>query len=83
MSLESSVIGRQIRYHCPHGSMVKHTPANAEDTRSIPDLGRFHLPQSNKHVRHIYSACALDPGAETTEAREPVSPCFATQKPPQ
>ena len=76
-------IGRQIHYHCPHGSMIKHPPASAEDTCSIPDLGRLQLPQSSKHVHHIYSACAVDPGAKTTEACEPVSPCFATEKPPQ
>ena len=29
------------------GSVVKHLPANAGDTGSIPDLGRFHMPWSN------------------------------------
>ena len=31
----------------PGGSMVKNLLANAGDTRWIPDLGRFHMPQSN------------------------------------
>ena len=28
--------------------MVKNPPANAGDTGSIPDLGRSHMPQSDK-----------------------------------
>ena len=31
----------------PGGAGVKNPPANAEDTGSIPGLGRFHVPQSN------------------------------------
>ena len=31
----------------PGGSVVKNRPANARDTDSIPDLGRFQMPQSN------------------------------------
>ena len=31
----------------PGGPMVKNLPANAGDTGSIPDLGRFHVPQGN------------------------------------
>ena len=31
----------------PGGSLVKNPPANAEDTGSFLDLGRFHMPQSN------------------------------------
>ena len=31
----------------PAGSVVKHPPTNAEDTDSIPDLGRSHMPLSN------------------------------------
>ena len=30
----------------PGGSVVKDPPANAGDTSSIPDLGRFHVPQN-------------------------------------
>ena len=29
------------------GQVVKYLPANAGDTGSIPDLGRFHMSQSN------------------------------------
>ena len=32
----------------PSGSVVKNLPANAGDMNSIPDLGRFHMPWSNK-----------------------------------
>ena len=28
--------------------MVKNLPANAGDMGSVPDLGRFHMPHSNK-----------------------------------
>ena len=31
----------------PGGSGVKNLPTNAGDTRSIPDIGRSHMPQSN------------------------------------
>ena len=31
----------------PDGSVVKNLPANAEDTGSIPGLGRSHMPESN------------------------------------
>ena len=31
----------------PGDSVVKNLPANAGDMGSIPDLGRFHMPQSN------------------------------------
>ena len=31
----------------PHSSVVKNPPANAGDTGSIPDPGRFHVPQSS------------------------------------
>ena len=31
----------------PGGSVVKNSPANAGDTDSIPDRGRFHMLQSN------------------------------------
>ena len=31
----------------PGGSVVKSTPANVEDTGSIPDLGRSHMPRSS------------------------------------
>ena len=41
--------GRQEAFHrgFPDGSVVKNPPANAGDMGSIPDLGRFHMPQSN------------------------------------
>ena len=31
----------------PGGPVVKNLPANVGDTGSIPDLGRFHMPQGN------------------------------------
>ena len=44
--------GENKRECFPGGSVVKNLPANAGDTGSIPDPGRFHMPWSNK-------ACAL------------------------
>ena len=32
----------------PGGLAVKNTPANAGDTGSIPDLGRFNMPRATK-----------------------------------
>ena len=37
------IIGRDF----PSGPVVKNLPANAGDTGSIPDLGEFHVLQSN------------------------------------
>ena len=31
----------------PHGPVVKNLPANAGDTGSVPDSGRFYLPGGN------------------------------------
>ena len=40
----------------PGGLVLKNLPANAEDTGSIPVLGRSHRPQSNKaHVPQLLS----------------------------
>ena len=52
----------------PGGSVVKNPPANAGDTGSIPDPGRSHEPWSIcARVHPNYWACALGPGAPTTE----------------
>ena len=45
------------------GSVVKNQPANAGDTGSVPDLGRFHMPQSTKPMSHNYWVCALETGS--------------------
>ena len=31
----------------PGGPVVENPPANAENTGSVPGLGRFHMPQGN------------------------------------
>ena len=49
--------------------MVKNPPANAGDTGSIPDLGRF------LHALEQLSLCAT-----TTEGRAPQSPCSSTRE---
>ena len=45
----------------PGGAVVKNLPANAGDTRSIPGLGRSHMPWATKPMGHNYWACALEP----------------------
>jgi hypothetical protein len=45
----------------PGGSAVKNPPANAGDTGSVPNLGRSHVPLSNKPMGHNCWACALEP----------------------
>ena len=36
----------------PGGPLVKSLPANAEDTGSVPGLGRSHTPLASKPVCH-------------------------------
>ena len=55
----------------PGSSVVKNLPANAGDTGSIPDLGRSHMPQSNK-------ACAPQPLSLCSRARP-----LQQERPPQ
>ena len=38
----------------PGGAVVKHPPANAGDTGSIPGLGRPHMPRATEPVHHNY-----------------------------
>ena len=41
------------------GSVVKNLPANTEDTGSIPDPERSHMPRSNKaHAPQLLSQCS-------------------------
>ena len=43
----------------PGGSVVKNPPANAEDTGSIPGLGRSHVPWSNyAHEPQLLNLCS-------------------------
>ena len=42
------------------GSVVKNPLVNAEDTGSVPDLGRSDMPQS-KPLHHNDCACAPEP----------------------
>ena len=44
----------------PGGSLIQN-PANAGDTGSIPDLGRFTCHGATKPMRHNYCSCALEP----------------------
>ena len=47
IAFPSLFIKRNVLQGFPDGSVVKNPPANAGDTGSIPDLGRFHILQSN------------------------------------
>ena len=63
----------------PAGSVVKNLPANAGDTGSIPDPGRFHMPWSNQAcASQLLSLCSgawelqlRNPCAAATEAHSP------------
>ena len=44
--LESSLLIQWLRIHLPK-KKKRNSPANARDMGSIPDLGRFLMPQSN------------------------------------
>ena len=60
----------------PGGSVVENTPASAEDTGSIPDLGRSNIEWSNEaqepHLRSLRSRAwelqLRSPRAPTAEA---------------
>ena len=73
------VIVRESHRDFPGGLVVKNLPANAGDTRSIPDPGRSHMPQNNlARVPQLLSLCSrarepqlLSPRPVTTEARAP------------
>ena len=70
----------------PGGLVHKNLLANAEDTGSIPGLGRSHMPQSNKaHVPQLLSqhsrVCSLQQekrlqmrSSHTTMTSSPCSP---------
>ena len=60
----------------PGGSVVKNPPANAGDTGSIPDLGRFLVLQSN----YVYELQLLSSCVATTEAHALKSLCSATRE---
>ena len=65
----------------PGGSVVKNPPANAGDTDSIPDPGRYpHTSEQLSHVPQLLGLCSRTAG---TEARAPQSPCSATRGAPQ
>ena len=51
--------------------MVKNPSANAEDTGSIPGLGRSHTQQSNQ--ARVPQLCALEPDAAATESSVPTA----------
>ena len=65
------------------GSVVKNPPANAGDTKSIPDLGRTHMPLSNSApAPWLLSLCSrarerllLSLHVATAEAHVPESSC--------
>ena len=51
----------------PGGPVVKNTPANAGDTSLTPGLGRFHVHEAAKAMRHSCWTCALGLGATTSK----------------
>ena len=47
---------KEGKWDFPGGPVVKNSPANAGDTGSIPDLGRFHMSQAC--TPQLLSLCA-------------------------
>ena len=45
---EESIMSLKPRERFPGGSVMKSLPANAGDTDSIPDAGRYHMARSNE-----------------------------------
>lgn len=58
----------------PGSSVAKNSPANAEDTGLIQDLGRSHLLRSNSAPTQLLSLCSRG------EVLRLLSPCAATPK---
>ena len=49
---------QKILQNFPGGLVVKNPPANAEDTGSIPGLGRFHMPRGTQaHAPQLLRRC--------------------------
>ena len=75
----------------PCGLVVKHLPANAGDSGSIPPLGRSHLLRRNKACApQLLSLCSracepepLSPHVTATEAHVPRARAPSQMKPPQ
>ena len=44
----------RVTWGFPGGSVVKNSPANAEDMSFISHQGRSHMPQAIKSMRHNY-----------------------------
>ena len=75
----------------PGGAVVKHPPANAGHTGSIPGPGGSHMPWNNwVHAPQLLSLCSrahepqlLSARATTTEAHVPRAHAPQQEKPPQ
>ena len=72
----------------PGSSVVKNPPASAEDTGSIPDPGRSHIPWSNKaRVPQLLSLCSrarqLQLQSQRPRARAPQQENHCDEKPLQ
>ena len=73
-------IFRDRRQSFPGGSVVKHLPASAGDMGSILDQGGSPCGAAPKPAHHYYGTCALEPGAVTTDSRQPYSPFSTTME---
>ena len=66
------------------GSVVKHLPANAGDTGSIPGLERSHVPRNNKACApELLSPCTLEPVLcnRRSHCNEKLVPCISRAAP--
>ena len=66
-----------------HGDLVvKNPPANARDTGSIPDPGRFHMPGAAKLMHHNFSACVFQSLCSTRKATAMRRPALQLESSP-
>ena len=56
------VVSKSGFWDFPGGSMIKNPAASAEDMCSIPDLGRSHMPWSNKFCAPQLLSLCSEPG---------------------
>ena len=75
---------KEVSVGFPGGSVVKNLPANAGDTGSIPDPGRFHTPRSKEAcVPQLLSPCSRAWEPQLMKPTHPRAHTLQQEKPPQ
>ena len=83
--VQSTIFGnsQKVETGLPYGPVVKHLPADAGDTGSIPGRGRSHIPWSNEvRVPHVLKPARLEPMLHRrSHCDEKPAPATAEQPP--